>query len=100
MQRGAVLAWRVDYNTVMPHSGRGNVSLVVYAKLSVPKAFQNATGAVRSIEQFAARSIAPPIENAKPEQSQSANMRRTRNGLGSARTPGAGQILNSLATKS
>jgi putative transposase len=41
--RAALAAWRLDYNTVRPHSSIGNLSPADYAKLSVPASQRDGT---------------------------------------------------------
>jgi putative transposase len=54
--RAALAAWRLDYNTVRPHSSIGNRSPADYAKLSVPASQRD--GTLRSIGGFAPRPVA------------------------------------------
>jgi putative transposase len=55
----AVLAdWRHDYNTIMPHSGIGNVPPAAYINAGV-HAMQR-DGTLRSLAGFAPRPVAPP----------------------------------------
>lgn len=56
--RAALTAWRLDYNTVRPHSSIGNLSPADYAKLSVPASQRD--GTLRSIGGFAPRPVAAP----------------------------------------
>jgi putative transposase len=54
----AVLAeWRLDYNTIRPHSSLSNLPPVDYAK--VPR-YRN--GTLRAIGGFAPRPVAPPSQ--------------------------------------
>jgi len=41
--RLALAEWRIDYNTVRPHSSLGNLAPVDYAKLSVPASQRDGT---------------------------------------------------------
>ena len=54
--RAALAAWRLDYNTVRPHSSLGNLTPALYAKLSV--AASQRDGTLRSIGGFAPRPVA------------------------------------------
>ena len=56
--RCALAAWKLDYNTVRPHSAIGNLPPAVYAKLGDP-AMQRG-GSLRLIGGYAPRPIAPP----------------------------------------
>jgi putative transposase len=56
--REALAVWKLDYNTVRPHSGLGNLPPTDYAKLSAPK--MQREGALRSIGGFAPLPVAPP----------------------------------------
>jgi putative transposase len=56
--RAALAAWRLDFNTVRPHSAIGNMPPADYAKLSDP-AMQRG-GSLRSLGGFAPRPVAPP----------------------------------------
>ena len=56
--RAALAAWRLDYNTVRPHSAIGNVPPAVYANRSDPA---DATGRVAAlVGGFAPRPVAQP----------------------------------------
>jgi putative transposase len=54
--RVALAEWRLDYNTVRPHSSIGNLPPADYAKLSVPASQRD--GTLRSIGGFAPRPVA------------------------------------------
>ena len=54
--RVAPAEWRLDYNTVRPHSSLGNLPPVDYAKLSVPASQRD--GTLRAIGGFAPRPVA------------------------------------------
>lgn len=55
--RALLAAWRLDYNTVRPHSAIGNVPPADFANLSVP----NATGRDAALTRgFAPHPVAPP----------------------------------------
>ena len=56
--RTKIEAWRIDYNTVRPHSSLGNIPPALYANRSAP-AMQRG-GALRSTEGSAPRPVAPP----------------------------------------
>jgi len=56
--RIALAAWRLDYNTIRPHSGLGNLPPAVYAKLSDPAMQRD--GTLRSLTGFAPHPVAPP----------------------------------------
>jgi len=56
--RAALAAWRLDFNTVRPHSAIGNLPPADFAKLSDP-AMQRG-GPLRSLGGFAPRPVAPP----------------------------------------
>jgi putative transposase len=56
--RTMLAAWRLDYNTVRPHSAIGNLPPAEYAKLSDP-AMQRG-GTLRSLGGFAPHPVAPP----------------------------------------
>ena|SRR5207249_3483935 len=67
--RCALAAWKLDYNTVRPHSAIGNLPPAVYAKLGDP-AMQRG-GSLRLIGGYAPRPVAPPSltgSNDKPTQ--------------------------------
>jgi putative transposase len=66
--REALSHWRIDYNTVRPHSGLGNLTPAAYANNNAPNTQQN--GALRSIGGFAPHSVASPSQ-------QSLNQPRT-----------------------
>jgi putative transposase len=65
--RAALAAWRLDYNTVRPHSSIGNLSPADYAKLSVPASQRD--GTLRSIGDFASRPVAASSLNGSNGQS-------------------------------
>jgi len=54
--RAALAEWRLDYNTVRPHSSLGNLPPVDYAKLGVPASQRD--GTLRSFGGFAPRPVA------------------------------------------
>lgn len=54
--RMALAEWRVDYNTVRPHSSLGNLPPVQYAKLSAPASQRD--GSLRAIGGYAPRPVA------------------------------------------
>jgi len=56
--RAALAAWKLDYNTVRPHSAIGNVPPATYAMLSDP-AMQRG-GTLRLLGSYAPRPVAPP----------------------------------------
>jgi len=56
--REALSRWRIDYNTVRPHSGLGNLTPAAYA--NAPNTQRN--GALRSIGGFAPPSVASPSQ--------------------------------------
>ena len=56
--RAALAAWKLDYNTVRPHSAIGNLPPAIYATLSDP-AMQRG-GSLRSLGGYAPRPVAPP----------------------------------------
>jgi putative transposase len=56
--RALIEAWRVDYNTVRPHSGLGNLPPALYATLGAPPMQRD--GALRSTGGSAPRPVAPP----------------------------------------
>ena len=56
--RALFAAWRLDYNTVRPHSAIGNIPPADFAKLSIP-AMQRG-GTLRSLGGFAPHPVAPP----------------------------------------
>jgi len=55
--RAALADWRLDYNTVRPHSSIGNLPPADYAKLSAPASQRD--GTLRAIEGSAPRPVAP-----------------------------------------
>jgi putative transposase len=56
--RAALAEWRLDYNTVRPHSSIGNLSPADYAKLSVPASQRD--GTLRSSGGSAPHPVAAP----------------------------------------
>jgi putative transposase len=56
--RALIEAWRVDYNTVRPHSRLGNLPPAIYATLGAPAMQRD--GALRSTGGSAPRPVAPP----------------------------------------
>ena len=68
--RAIVEAWRVDYNTVRPHSGLGNLPPAVYGATRSSASEMHRGGALRSMGGFAPRPDAPQSASSKPEQTQ------------------------------
>lgn len=67
--RRIIEAWRIDYNTVRPHSRLGRVPPAVFAKASAPTMQRG--GALRSIGGFAPHPVAPPSqEGSNQKQTQ------------------------------
>jgi putative transposase len=64
--RTALAAWRLDFNTVRPHSAIGNIPPADYAKLS-DLAMQRG-GPLRSLGGFAPHPVAPPSLTGSNEQ--------------------------------
>jgi len=58
--REALSHWQIDYNTVRPHSGLGNLTPAAYAKASAPNTQRN--GALHSIGGFAPHFVASPSQ--------------------------------------
>lgn len=56
--RAVLAAWRLDYNTIRPHSGLGNLAPAAYAKLSDPAMQRD--GTLRSLAGSAPHPVAPP----------------------------------------
>jgi putative transposase len=56
--RVALAAWRLDYNTVRPHSSLGNLPPADYATLSAPASQRD--GSLRDVGGFAPRPVAAP----------------------------------------
>jgi len=56
----ALSHWRIDYNTVRPHSGLGNLTPAAYANVSAPNTQRN--GALRSTGGFTPLSVASPSQ--------------------------------------
>jgi len=56
--RAKIEAWRIDYNTLRPHSSLGNIPPAAYAQLSAPGMQRD--GTLRSIGGSAPRPVAPP----------------------------------------
>jgi putative transposase len=56
--RRLIEAWRVDYNTVRPHSRLGNLPPAIYATLGAPAMQRD--GTLRAIGGSAPRPVAPP----------------------------------------
>lgn len=56
--RAVLAAWRLDYNTIRPHSGLGNLPPAAYAKLSDPAMQRD--GTLRSLAGYAPHPVAPP----------------------------------------
>jgi putative transposase len=65
-----VEAWRIDYNTVRPHSRLGNLPPAVYGATRSSAPEMHRGGALRSTRGFAPRPDAPPSERSKQEQTQ------------------------------
>ena len=68
--RAIVEAWRVDYNTVRPHSGLGNLPPAVYGATRSSAPEMHRGGALRSMGGFAPRPDAPQSASSKREQTQ------------------------------
>ena len=64
--RSLLAEWRLDYNTVRPHSAIGNVPPADFAKLSDP-AMQRG-GTLRSLGGFAPHPVAPPSPQGSNEE--------------------------------
>jgi putative transposase len=64
--REMLSAWAVDYNTIRPHSGLGNIPPATYAKLSVPDMQRD--GALRSTRGFAPHPIASQSQSGSNEE--------------------------------
>ena len=63
----AVLAmWREDYNTTRPHSGLGDLTPEIYAKLRA--AGMQRDGTLRSLMGSAPRPVAPPSQTGSNDQ--------------------------------
>ena len=63
----AVLAvWRLDYNTIWPHSSLGNLPPADYAKLSAPASQRD--GSLRAIGGYAPRPVAAPSRAGSNDQ--------------------------------
>lgn len=56
--RAALAEWKLDFNTVRPHSALGNIPPADFAKLSDP--VMQRGGTLRSLGGFAPRPVAPP----------------------------------------
>ena len=56
--RDRLAAWRLDYNTVRPHSAIGNMPPAIYANLSDPA--KQRGGALRLLRGYAPRPVASP----------------------------------------
>lgn len=56
--RVALARWKLDYNTIRPHSSIGNLAPADYAKLSAPASQRD--GTLRAIGGFAHRPVAAP----------------------------------------
>ena len=65
-----VKAWRIDYNTVRPHSRLGNLPPAVYGATRSSAPEMHRGGALRSTRGFAPRPDAPQSERSKQEQTQ------------------------------
>lgn len=64
--REMLSAWAVDYNTIRPHSGLGNIPPATYAKLSVPDMQRD--GALRSMRGFAPHPVASQSQSGSNEE--------------------------------
>jgi putative transposase len=58
--RSKIEAWRIDYNTVRPHSSLGNIPPATYAKSGAPDTQRG--GTLRSTGGYAPRPVAPPSQ--------------------------------------
>jgi len=58
--REALSLWLIDYNTVRPHSGLGNLTPAAFANASAPNTQRN--GVLRSIGGFTPHSVASPSQ--------------------------------------
>jgi hypothetical protein len=56
--RAALAAWRLDYNTIRPHSSLGNLPPAHFAMLSSPASQRD--GSLRAVGVFAPRPVAAP----------------------------------------
>ena len=65
--RAALVQWKLDYNTVRPHSGIGNLPPADYAKLSTPASQRDE--ALRYAGGSAPRPVAAPSQPGSHEQS-------------------------------
>ena len=63
--RDMLAAWALDYNTIRPHSGLGNIPPATYAKLSAPDMQRD--GTLRSTGGFASRPVASSSQNGSNE---------------------------------
>ena len=64
--RTALAAWKLDYNTIRPHSSLRNLPPAAYAKLSDP--MMQRDGTLRSLAGFAPHPVAPPSRTGSNEQ--------------------------------
>jgi putative transposase len=65
-----VEAWRIDNNTLRPHSRLGNLSSAVYGATRSSAPEMHRGGTLRSARGFAPRPDAPRSEHSKQEQAQ------------------------------
>jgi putative transposase len=65
--RVALARWKLDYNTIRPHSSIGNLVPADYAKLSAPASQRD--GTLRAIGGFAPRPVAAPSQAGSNGQS-------------------------------
>src|SRR5437879_2503945 len=63
----ALARWKLDYNTIRPHSSIGNLAPADYAKLSAPASQRD--GTPRAIGGFAPRPVAAPSQAGSNGQS-------------------------------
>jgi putative transposase len=63
----ALARWKLDYNTIRPHSSIGNLVPADYAKFSAPASQRD--GALRAIGGYTPRSVAAPNQAGSNGQS-------------------------------